>query len=343
MRASEGSEADGIYFKMSKNHNPRHGSMQYWPRKRAQRAYPRVRSWVAAKEAALLGFSGYKVGMTHVLIVDNRAKSLSKGQEIAVPVTVLECPPIKIAAARFYQKTPYGRKVMKEVNFKVDKELKRKITVAKKTQEAADLESTYPEDYSAIRLLVYTQPKFTGLGKKKPELFEVALGGSPAEQLAYVKQQLGKEIRLSEVFKAGQLVDTLAVTKGKGFQGPVKRFGVSIRSHKSEKTKRGPASLGAWCGQAHMMYRVAHAGQMGYHTRTEWNKWILKISDKPEEINPKGGFVRYGNVKSDYLLIKGSVQGATKRLVRLNKPKRPDQLVPKDAPAIVYTSLETKQ
>lgn len=327
---------------MSKNHNPRHGSMQFWPRKRAARAYPRVRSWIATKEAVPLGFSGYKVGMTHVMLVDNRAKSPSKGQEIAVPVTVIECPPVKIAALRFYQQTSYGSKVLKEVNVKVDKELKRKITPAKKTGEA-ELETINPQEYSAIRLLVYTQPKLTGFGKKRPEVFEVALGGSPTEQLAYIKQQLGKEIRVSEVFKAGQLVDTVAVTKGKGFQGPVKRFGVSIRSHKSEKTKRGPGSLGAWCGQAHMMYRVAHAGQMGYHNRTEWNKWILKISDKPEEINPKGGFVRYGNVKSDYVLIKGSVQGATKRLIRFNKPKRPDQLVPKEAPAIVYTSLESKQ
>lgn len=327
---------------MSKNHNPRHGSMQYWPRKRAARAYPRVRSWVAAKEALPLGFSGYKVGMTHVMLVDNRAKSLSKGQEIAVPVTVLECPPVKIAALRFYKKTLQGSKVVKEINVKVDKELKRKITSAKKTGET-ELDAINPQEYSTMRILVYTQPKFTGIGKKKPELFELALGGSPTEQLAYAKQQLGKEIRVSEVFKAGQLVDTVAVTKGKGFQGPVKRFGVSLRSHKSEKTKRGPASLGAWCGQAHMMYRVAHAGQMGYHTRTEWNKWIIKISDKPEEINPKGGFIRYGNVKSDYILIKGSVQGATKRLIRFNKPKRPDQLVPKEAPTLTYSSLESKQ
>ncbi|MBI5072518.1 50S ribosomal protein L3, partial [Candidatus Woesearchaeota archaeon] len=113
--------------------------------------------------------------------------------------------------------------------------------------------------------------------------------------------------------------------------------------HKSEKTKRGPGSLGGWISQAHFMYRVAHAGQMGYHNRTEWNKWIVKISDKPEEINPKGGFIHYGNVKNEYILVKGSVQGPAKRLIRFNIPKRPDKLVPKDAPSIVYTSLEAKQ
>ncbi|RUA19603.1 MAG: 50S ribosomal protein L3, partial [Flavobacteriia bacterium] len=74
----------------------------------------------------------------------------------------------------------------------------------------------------------------------------------------------------------------------KGFQGPVKRHGVSLRSHKSEKTIRGPGNLGAWTGNR--SWTVAHAGQTGYHLRTEWNKWVLKIGDNPEEVNRKGGF-----------------------------------------------------
>ena len=56
---------------MPKTRNPRHGSMQYWPRKRAKRSFPRIRSWGASKENKPLGFAGYKVGMTHVMIVDN--------------------------------------------------------------------------------------------------------------------------------------------------------------------------------------------------------------------------------------------------------------------------------
>ena len=91
------------------------------------------------------------------------------------------------------------------------------------------------------------------------------------------------------------------------------------------------------------MYRNAQAGQTGYHQRIEFNKWILKISDKPEEINPKGGFLRYGNVKSEYMIVKGSVQGPKKRLIRFNVPKRPDKNVPKEAPSIVHTNLESKQ
>jgi large subunit ribosomal protein L3 len=328
---------------MGKAHNPRHGSMQFWPRKRSKRAYPRVRSWspMKSKEAIPLGFCGYKVGMTHVIVVDNRGKSPSKGQEIALPVTVIECPPLKIAAVHCYKTGMYGTKLSKVINFKTDKELARKKTPGVTSE--GDLEKINGDDYSNVRILVYTQPKHTGIGKKKPEIFELGLGGSNAEKLAYIKEQVGKEIKVSDIFKPGQLVDTLAVTKGKGFQGPVKRFGVSIRSHKSEKTIRGPGSLGGWKGHAHFMYRNAYAGQTGYHTRIEHNKWILKISDNVEEVNPKGGFLRYGNVKSEYILIKGSVQGAKKRLVRFNIARRPDTRLPKEAPSIVHTSLESKQ
>ena len=131
-----------------------------------------------------------------------------------------------------------------------------------------------------------------------------------------------KEIKIKDVFREGQFIDVQAVTKGKGFQGPVKRFGISLRKKKSEKTKRGPGSLGAWKAQQHTMYRIAHAGQMGFHTRTDYNKLLLKISSKPAEINPKSGFHKYGILKTDYILLKGSVSGPKKRLIRLREPIR---------------------
>ena len=96
--------------------------------------------------------------------------------------------------------------------------------------------------------------------------------------------------------------------------------GVTIRQHKSEKTKRGPGSLGAWSGPR--MMTVPHAGQMGYMPRYEMNKYIFKIDSDPKSIKMKGGFLQYGDVKNDYLLIKGSVGGARKRLVTMTVPKR---------------------
>jgi large subunit ribosomal protein L3 len=85
------------------------------------------------------------------------------------------------------------------------------------------------------------------------------------------------------------------------------------------------------------------SGQMGYHQRTEVNKRIIKVGAKGEEINPKGGFVHYGDIKTSYVLIHGSVPGTTKRLIRLRDPIRKYGVDLKEAPTLVYVSVESKQ
>ena len=314
--------------------------MQYWPRKRARKVYARVRSWAASKEAKPLGFAGYKVGMSHVMFTDNKKESITRGEEISVPVTIIECPPIKVASIRFYKNTIKGLKLISEVfSDKLDKELERRITLPKKIKN--NVEDI--KDFDDIRIFVYTQPGLTAIGKKKPELFEVALGGSKEEKLNYSKEKLGKEITAKEVFREGQQLDIHAVTKGRGFQGPMKRFGISRRRHKSEKSIRNPGSLGAWKAQGQTMWRVAHAGKMGFHTRTEYNKWLLKIGEKPEELRMDGGIPHYGAIKNHYLLIKGGIAGPAKRLVRITDAVRASDKTPKSAPEIQYVSLASKQ
>jgi len=82
-------------------------------------------------------------------------------------------------------------------------------------------------------------------------------------------------------------------------------------------------------------------GQMGYHKRTEPNKRIMKLG-APAEINPKGGFTHYGLLKNDYLLVKGSLAGPVKRLVRLRRAARKAGAAIK-VPDLRYVSLESKQ
>lgn len=328
---------------MSNVRQPRSGSMQVWHRRRAARHYPRVRGWTISTEKKALGFAGYKVGMTHLLTVNNIKASRTKGEEISCPVTVIECPPLKVAGIKVYTKTSYGLKPTTQINSKtLDKELvERKITKPKKFNED-QLAKLTANDFDSLFLIVYTQPKLIDL-KKKPEIFEVAIGGSKEDQLNYAKEKLGKEITVKDVFGEGNQVDIHSVTRGHGFQGPMRRFGISKRRHKSEKSIRNPATLGAWCGQGHFMYRVSHAGQHGYHTRTEYNKQILKIGDKPEEINVKGGYPHYGIVKNQFVMLRGSVGGAAKRLIRFNAAIRPNHHITKEAPQITFTSLGSKQ
>ncbi len=322
---------------------PRMGTMQVWPRKRAVRQYPKVRSWAEVSDKKALGFAGYKVGMTHTLVINNVKTSRTKGEEIFCPVTVLECPPLKVAAVRTYIKKGYGLMAKTEFNAKnVDKELtERKLTKPKKHNEDK-LSAVTANDFDNLTILVYTQPKLVGL-QKKPEIFEVAVGGSKEDQLAYAKEKLGKEIAVSEVFSEGNQVDIHAVSKGHGIQGPIRRFGIGKRRHKSEKAIRNPGSLGGWQAQGHVMYRVSHAGQTGYHTRTEYNKQVMKIGTNPAEINVKGSYLQYGDVKNTYVLLKGSIPGPRKRLIRFNVATRPNAKITKDVPTIVYTSLKSKQ
>ena len=100
---------------MAKRNNPRHGSMQFWPRVRANRPYARIRNWVQIKDAKPLGFAGYKVGMTHVLYTDNKKTSMTKGEDISCPVTIIECPPLKVFSVKFYKTVVSDSQVVAEI------------------------------------------------------------------------------------------------------------------------------------------------------------------------------------------------------------------------------------
>ncbi len=315
---------------MTKAHAPRRGSMQFWPRKRSRHSLVRVRSWPEQTQTKPLAFIGYKAGMTHLFASDNRPKSLTKGEDICLPTTIIDCPPMIVAGVSFYKNS---KKIAQILAPKLDKNLKRKIQVAKETKKK--LEDI--KEFDDLRLLIHTQPSKTSTGTKKPKLLEIALGGKKEEKLKYAQEKLGQEIKIQDVFESGNSIDAHGITKGKGFQGTVKRFGVMIRSHKAEKTKRGIGNLGAWTPKR-VEFTVPQPGKMGYHLRTEYNKQILKISDKPEEVNPKSGINKYGLVKNPYLLLKGSVPGPKKRALVLVHSIRPDKKMLKEAPEVRYVA-----
>jgi len=331
---------------MASARRPRRGSLQYWPRKRARKIYARIGSWNSKdlpKEVNFLGFPGYKVGMTQIGVIDNFSHSLSKGSEVSYPVTILECPPVYVVSLRLFKRDDLGNlQVYKEFVTKIkDKYLKRKIPLFKKKSKIPSVDELKKllseENIEDIRVKIFTQPSKTTIGKKKPEVLELGISGSVEEKLTFAYDKLGKEVKVSEVFKGGELVDSHGITKGKGFQGAVKRFGVKLTSHKSEKKRRHAGNVGAWT-PSRVFTTVPLPGQTGYHLRTEYNKWILKVGSDVNEINPKSGFKGYGLVKDDYLLVKGSLQGSRKRLISLVRAIRPNPKYPKIAPEITYIS-----
>ncbi|CAN5645316.1 hypothetical protein BH18THE1_BH18THE1_21390 [soil metagenome] len=169
-------------------------------------------------------------------------------------------------------------------------------------------------------------PHRIGISQKTPFIFEVpVLGKDIRSKFDYLKSKLGQEVRASEVFKTGQNIDVHGITRGKGVEGPVTRFGVKRKQHKSRKSVRAVGTLGP-ISPAVVMYTVARQGQMGFHQRTEYNKRILLMSNSEKNditnINPKGGFKHFGLVEGDYMIVRGTIPGVPKRLIKLRQPIR---------------------
>jgi len=315
---------------MGKARSPRRGSMQFWPRKRSKHSFVRVRSWAQQNKAKLLGFIAYKAGMTQAIVLDNRANSMTNGEKIAVPVTVFDCPPIHVLGVSFYKTSGRGaQKVAFAFSPEISKDVKKiaskRISLPKK--EAASLDEV--KDYDYLKLLVMSNPSLTTTGTKKPKFLEMGVGGNKEDQLNYAKETIGKELKIEDVFNAGGLVDAHAVTKGKGFQGTVKRYGVAIMQHKAEKCIRGIANMGAWTPKR-VDYRVAQPGKMGCHLRTEYNKVVVKLGDNPEDVNPKSGWKNYGLVRNNYIMLRGSIAGPRNGAVLLSEAIRPNKKLQKE-------------
>jgi large subunit ribosomal protein L3 len=327
-------------------HRPRRGSLGYSPRVRSARPTPRIRSWPPGpKAAAIEGFAGFKVGMTHAFMVDYRKRSTTSGQEISVPVTVVEVPPMRVVAARLYRRDPYGARVVAEVwGENPPEELGRRLPTH--PASAAEVRDAFGRTVAdEVRLVVMSQPALvTGIPTKAPALHEVRVAGEKFEERrALALERLGHELTLDQIVKEGEFVDVIAVTKGKGFQGHTKRWGVKLQPRKNSKHRRMIGTLGPH-NPSFVTYRIPQAGQTGYHRRTAYNLRILKIVKDPrtEPVVPAGGFPHYGEVRSACVLLHGSLPGPAKRMVRLRLPIR-SQVAATDKVDLRYLSTRSKQ
>jgi len=176
---------------------------------------------------------------------------------------------------------------------------------------------------------------------KKSHVMEIQVnGGTIQDKVEFGYKLFEKPVSVSTVFNQNEMIDTIAVTRGHGFKGVVNRWGVTRLPRKTHRGLRKVACIGSW-HPARVGYQVARAGQKGYHHRTEIHKKIYRIGNaiqydenkKPttfnastendltsKNITPLGGFVNYGIVKQDYLMIKGTCPGPRKRPITLRKP-----------------------
>ncbi len=283
--------------------------------------------------------------MTHAFIVDYRKRSTTAGQEVAIPVTVVEVPPLRVAAARIYAEGPYGSRVVAEVWADgLKEELGRRIP----THPASSPEARTHFGAVAgneVRVIVHTQPDLiTGISSKTPTLFEIRVSGEKFdERRAFALQRLGQEIPIQDLAKEGEFVDVIGVTKGFGFQGHTQRWGVKLQPRKNSKHRRMIGTLGPH-NPSFVSYRIPQAGQQGYHRRTQLNMRVLRIVKDPraDPITPAGGFPHYGEVRTSCVVLHGSLPGPAKRLLRFRTPIR-SQVATVEKVDIRYLSTASKQ
>eukprot|EP00088_Acartia_fossae_P041127 TRINITY_DN42_c0_g1_i1.p1 TRINITY_DN42_c0_g1~~TRINITY_DN42_c0_g1_i1.p1 ORF type:complete len:399 (-),score=173.75 TRINITY_DN42_c0_g1_i1:102-1298(-) len=312
-----------------------------------------------SKPVHLTCFMGYKAGMTHIVREMDRPGSKANKKEVVEAVTILETPPIVCVGVVGYIETPRGLRALKTVwaehigeeckrrFYKNWSQSKKKAFTKSSTKWGDDLGKKEIEKDLAqmkkyctvIRVIVHTQMKLLHRRQKKAHIMEVQLnGGSVADKVDFARKHFEQSIPVTDVFAMDECIDIIGVTKGHGFKGVTSRWHTKKLPRKTHKGLRKVACIGAW-HPSRIQYTVPRAGQKGYHHRTEINKKIYRIGEgykmkdgklvknnaatdydlADKSINPMGGFPHYGEVKQDFLMIKGACIGHKKRLLTLRK------------------------
>jgi len=340
---------------------PRHGSLGFLPKKRCTKSKGKIKSFPLDKGEGtpphLTAFMGYKAGCTHICRDVDRVGSKAHKKEVVEAVTIIEAPPMIVCGMVGYIETPRGLKSITTVwaehlsdeckrrfykNWHASKGHKAFTRYAKKYTEGTGVEKDIDrlKKYCTIlRVLCHTQISKVGLRQKKAHICEIQVnGGNMTEKIEFAHKLFEKPVAISSVFEQNEMIDTISISKGKGYEGVVTRWGVTKLPRKTHKGLRKVACIGSW-HPSRVKFTVARAGQNGYHHRTELNKKVYRIgaaarqADKTVKqnnattdfdltvkgITPMGGFPHYGEVMEDYIMIKGQVCGAKKRLITLRK------------------------
>ena len=290
--------------------------------------------------------------MTHVVRGVDRPGALMHKREMVDAVSIVETPPMVVVGVVGYVETPSGLRALTTVFAEhLSEEFKRRCyknwfnskkkaytKYALKYQKdggkevEADLERI-SKFCSVVRVIAHTQVKKLNLRIKKAHIMEIQInGGADAgAKVAFAKSLFEKEVPVDSVFSKDELIDVLGVTRGHGFEGVVTRWGVSRLPRKTHRGLRKVACIGSW-HPARVSTTVPRAGQNGYFHRTELNKKIYRVGKKGDNsscqtatdlteksITPMGGFVHYGEINEDWLMLKGGIVGVKKRPLVLRK------------------------
>jgi large subunit ribosomal protein L3e len=335
---------------------PRHGSLGFLPKKRCRYHQGRIKSFPkddGSQPCHFTAFMGYKAGMTHVVREVDRANAMTHKKEVVDAVTIVETPPMVVVGVVGYVETPKGLKALTTVWAQnLSDECKRRFyknwsaskqTAFRKYQKDYEKNDCMAEEIArlkkhchVVRAICHTQISKIKLRIKKAHIMEIQInGGSIPDKVDFVVKQFEQTLPVDAVFSKDESIDTIAITKGKGTEGVVSRWGVTRLPRKTHRGLRKVACIGAW-HPARVQFQVARSGQKGYHHRTEMNKKIYRIGSSNDAnnagteydlttktINPMGGFPHYGIVREDFLMLRGCIAGPKKRVITLRKALHP--------------------
>ncbi|MCS7118331.1 MAG: 50S ribosomal protein L3 [Thaumarchaeota archaeon] len=303
---------------------PRHGSLAYSPRRRAEGLIPTVGYWPRwSDKPKLLGFIGYKAGSLTVRYVDDVPGSMTKGTEVACQATVVVVPPNYVIGAKVLVQDSSGEPQEAQRVFarELPPFLDRLRGIRSGAGDVTEFERALPRA-AEVRAIVASVPKEAGLEQKRPFVLEVGVSGSPEESYGFLKDLMGQKVGVESVFSAGQFVDVLGVTKGHGFTGVVARHGIKVLPRKQRKTRRAVGAIGGR-KPTYVTRFVPRAGQYGFHERTEYNKRIMAVLPDGSHLTPRGGFPHFTVLRSPAVVLLGSVMGPPKRPIVLREPAKP--------------------
>lgn len=189
-----------------------------------------------------------------------------------------------------------------------------------------------------IRAICHTQIGKVKIGQKKANIKEIQVNGGTVDQkIDFAMGLFEQEVKVADVFGQDEMVDIIGSSRGRGYDGVITRWGCTRLPRKTHRGLRKVACIGTW-HPARVQFQVPRAGQNGYHHRTEINKKIYRIGKNVKEdtngamttadltekgITPMGGFAHFGEVTQDWVMLKGGVMGAKKRIITLRKSLLP--------------------
>merc|ERR1719313_2059360 len=231
---------------------PRHGSLGFLPKKRCTKAKGKIKSFPLDDKAAkphLTAFMGYKAGSTHILRDVDRAGSKAHKKEVVEAVTVMEAPTgLKSVTTVWAQhlSNECKRRFYKNWGASEKKKAFTKYTKKYEGNQIEKDEETLAKYATILRVICHTQIGKLNFRQKKAHICEVQVnGGDMAAKIAFAKDLLEKEVKIDSVFEQNEMIDAIAITKGKGYEGVVTRWGVTKLPRKTHKGLRKVACIGS--------------------------------------------------------------------------------------------------